>query len=390
MRLPNAILGQPFSCELPLQGSIHAVEGLAQIGLHFDPVTRRLHGTPQQAGDFPVTVHFSAPESAAPITLLLIVNPDPRSLWVAQPSDPAAPFAKPDSQHATLLHAGMRAHCASQRGRAHAQAGGQREDEALVAAIAGQDWLLAVVADGAGSAPLSREGSRLACACIAAHLQSRPPHVWQDLGATFQAWLDSPSAERNAAIVARLSELLQGALWEAIVAIRDAAAQAQQPEQAFATTVSLAMVHPLPQGGYAVAAWGVGDGPVVLLDFAGRPDILHMPDEGDYGGQTAFLPGSESAHTLLDLLQRVTWRIMPRFQALVLMSDGVYDPFFEGRDLLWHSDKWQPLWEQWQAVLASPNPGGGLLAWLDFWSLGNHDDRSIALICPAPATIPAT
>lgn len=386
--LPNAIVQQPYSSALPLPegATLSLLQGLEGTGLALNPETGRIEGIPMAAGDHTVTIHFSpgegSPRTAEVQTLeaVLSILPDPRSLWIAQSSDPQAPFSKPDSHHQTLTHAGLRAVCASQRGRAHAQAGGQREDEALVAAIEGQDWLLAVVADGAGSAALSREGSRLACTCVAAHLQSLAPDVWRDLEAAFQAWLASPSAECNATIATRLQALLQDALTHAIQAIRDAAAQAAQPEKAFATTLSLALVHPLPQGGYAIAAWGVGDGPVVLLDPSGCPDILHMPEEGEYCGQTNFLPGSAALHTLPDLVQRVTWRIMPRFQAIVLMSDGVYDPFFQGRNHLWHSDNWHTLWQQWQPHLASEAPSAALLTWLDFWSRGNHDDRSIALI----------
>ena len=386
--LPNAIVRQPYSAALPLpEGArLSMLQGLEGTGLALNPETGRIEGIPETAGEFPLTISYdleAGPSSEVEIQTLeavLSILPDPRSLWIAQPSDPQALFAKPDSQHHALTYAGLRAVCASQRGRAHAQAGGQREDEALVAAIEGQDWLLAVVADGAGSAALSQEGSRLACTCIAAHLQSQDAQVWRDLEAAFQAWRASPSAECNATIAARLQALLQDALTHAIHAIRDAAAQAAQPEKAFATTLSLALVHPMAQGGYAIAAWGVGDGPVVLLDPSGRPDVLHMPEEGEYGGQTNFLPHSEALHTLPDIVQRTTWRILPRFQAIVLMSDGVYDPFFQGRNHLWHTDNWHTLWQQWQPLLASEDPSAALLTWLDFWSRGNHDDRSIALI----------
>jgi Protein phosphatase 2C len=386
--LPNAIVRQPYlaALALPEGARLFLVLGLEGTGLAWNPETGRIEGIPETAGEHTVHILYGVDaDLGGAVELLtlesvLTIHPDPRSLWIAQPSDPQAPFAKPDSQHQALSHAGLHGLCASQRGRAHAQAGGQREDEALVAAIEGQDWLLAVVADGAGSATLSREGSRLACTCIAAHLQAQDSKVWRDLEAAFQAWLASPSAEHNATIAARLQALLQGALEHAIHAIRDAAAQAAQPEKAFATTVSLALVHPLAQGGHAIIGWGVGDGPVVLLDPSGCPDLLHMPEEGEYGGQTSFLPGSEALHTLPDLLQRVTWRIMPRFQAIVLMTDGVYDPFFQGRNHLWHSDNWHTLWQQWQPLLASEAPSAALLAWLDFWSRGNHDDRSIALL----------
>jgi hypothetical protein len=390
MHLPNAILGQYYTCELPVSGDKLVIQGLEDVGLVFDPVHCRLEGSPQTAGDFELRVDGAESADAGGlasaegkvIVFFLSVFPNPRSLWVAQPSDPTILFAKADSQHHALSHAGLRVLCASQRGRAHAQAGAQREDEALVAAIQGQDWIVAVVADGAGSAGFSREGSRLACTCVVAYLQVQPPIVWQELAEAFYQWLAGPSAERTAVIEGRLQALLQGALTAAITAIRDAAAQAEQPEHAFATTLSLSLVHAMPQGGYALAAWGIGDSPIVLLNTIGYPDVLHMPEEGDYGGETTFLPAYAALHTLPGLLRRTHWRILPRFQVIVLMSDGIYDPFFEGRDLLWRTDLWASLWAEWQPALQSEDPAAQLLAWLDFWRVGHHDDRSLALILP--------
>ena len=67
---------------------------------------------------------------------------------------------------------------------------------------------------------------------------------------------------------------------------------------------------------------------------------------------------------------------------MVLMTDGVSDPKFEtdaGLKLLMH---WQLLWQDLATPLAAPAPDAALLDWLDFWSRGNHDDRTIALLIP--------
>lgn len=55
---------------------------------------------------------------------------------------------------------------ASKRGRSHAQDGKYRDDHFRIRADAATGWHILVVADGAGSAELSREGSRIACDCV--------------------------------------------------------------------------------------------------------------------------------------------------------------------------------------------------------------------------------
>jgi hypothetical protein len=63
--------------------------------------------------------------------------------------------------------------------------------------------------------------------------------------------------------------------------------------------------------------------------------------------------------------------------ALVLMTDGVSDPRFETDARLARPDDWHALWRDLAPAVAGAEQG--LLAWLDFWSPGNHDDRTIAL-----------
>jgi serine/threonine protein phosphatase PrpC len=387
MRLPNAILGQPYTCELPLQGSIHGVEGLAHIGLQFDTASRRLHGIPQQVGDFPLTIHLSA--TTAPITLLLIVNPDPRSLWVAQPSDPTAPFAKPDYQHATLVHAGMQALCASQRGRAHAQAGGQREDEAQIGIIEGRDWLFAVVADGAGSAKWAREGSRLACTTFSEQLAQVAPATWTQLEGRITTFAADMTPAHGTAITDCLGDIIPGIIQATIHAIHDSAAQLGCPVKDFATTLVIGLVWAMPNGQHFTATWGIGDSPAVLLNTRLAPDLLHAPEEGDFSGETHFLTDDSLLDAPETLLSRTSWRVLGDFQALVLMSDGVYDAQFETQHALRQTDRWQAMWQELQPSIQA-HDATPLLRWLDFWSLGNHDDRSIALIGRHPANSPVS
>ena len=79
-------------------------------------------------------------------------------------------------------------------------------------------------------------------------------------------------------------------------------------------------------------------------------------------------------------------------KTLLLMTDGVSDPMFETDVNLNSPAKWDELWDTLAKGFPSDNIPGvdlsddneaakdQLLRWLDFWSPGNHDDRTIAIL----------
>ncbi len=76
--------------------------------------------------------------------------------------------------------------------------------------------------------------------------------------------------------------------------------------------------------------------------------------------------------------------IVPDFTALMLMTDGISDPFFETDANLARKEKWDELWKDLSAKVDFSDDNvkskDQLLSWLDFWSPGNHDDRTIAIL----------
>ena len=85
-----------------------------------------------------------------------------------------------------------------------------------------------------------------------------------------------------------------------------------------------------------------------------------------------------------ELAKRLRFALVPDFKALVLMTDGVSDPYFETDAGLNNTDKWQVLWDELEGAVELSKRGEELdermLSWLDFWSAGNHDDRTLSLI----------
>ena len=88
------------------------------------------------------------------------------------------------------------------------------------------------------------------------------------------------------------------------------------------------------------------------------------------------------------LYKRLRFRIVNDFTALFLMTDGVSDPWFETDSNLNNSEKWQAFYKEIQDNKDHPvnleddneNAKDELLGWLNFWSPGNHDDRTIAIL----------
>jgi hypothetical protein len=66
------------------------------------------------------------------------------------------------------------------------------------------------------------------------------------------------------------------------------------------------------------------------------------------------------------------------------MTDGVSDPWFETDVNLENAEKWQIFWDNINKSVkleeANENIGNRLVDWLGFWSSGNHDDRTLALL----------
>ena len=68
------------------------------------------------------------------------------------------------------------------------------------------------------------------------------------------------------------------------------------------------------------------------------------------------------------------------------MTDGVSDPKFATDKNFFDPAKWTLFWADLGGSLTltreNEQADTQLLDWLDFWSTGNHDDRTIALMLP--------
>lgn len=380
--IPNARAGERFSSPVAIvldegqQATVRDVVFPRNIGLTFDKEHKLLTGTPTENGDIELSVLWScASHDECETKQLFIVNPDPRSLWkvVEPPADASYPKSHLDA--AGLVRGDIRIAAASRRGRSHEHAGSFRDDDFYINHCQETGWSVMLVADGAGSAVNSREGSRIAVQTAGDYLFNqlsglKGVHLKQHI----TAWEGS---DQQATIKAMLHHFKQAATL-AVNSIQNEAICAEQPVKSYSTTLLATVALRTDKELFAAAFW-LGDGAIGANSSSGKVRILGNPDSGEYAGQTRFLDQSIIADPSFS--SRISVGKWNDVSHLILMTDGVSDPLFETDNGLRSDEKWTRLLDELIPVLTDASIAPERLGdWLNFFSTGNHDDRTIAVL----------
>lgn len=383
--LRNARAGEPYSGRLAIEGARDLkLVNAGRSGLVFDEQTGVFSGTPEEAGDHELRLKGRIDDRLADITATLIVVADPKSLWKSLPSDPTLPFAKPDEAFRAIEGEALRMFAASKRGRSHARDAGFREDDFALAAHGA--WHIVAVADGAGSASLSRRGSRLAVQTATEALQPLiDEHLGDDFLPLVERHLSGEPVENE--IGTRLYNTLVAAAYKAAEALVSEAERLDESIAKLSTTIILIIARRVGERWF-VAGFSIGDGGAAVFDVdASTVHPLTAPDSGEYAGQTRFLARSEFGEGS-DVTKRLRFATPERFTAIAVMSDGITDPKLPTDRAFAEPTTWATLWkDDLTKDVDFSAPVGEIeakfLAWLDFWSPGNHDDRTLAVLLPA-------
>ena len=350
-------------CGTPYSANVQLACGMQIISVQIDPSfglladslkPGRLHGTPTRTGA--AQLRIQARDRAGHIHALsaqLQISANPRSLWKDLASDPKARFAKAPLAQAKLAGPhGLELLAVSCRGRMHANTGAFRDDDFAIGLIGDQQFVL-IAADGAGSAPLAREGARLAVqAALAA--------------------LGGVAVASEVAQVAALKSASRAALAE----IERCARALNEPVAAFNTTLLIALGNSQPP--HTLSALQIGDGLIAALPKLGAWSApLCVADQGEFHGQTHFL----SAITVSDesLATRIRTHHFAQLQRVLVATDGIVDPYFETESALLAPLQWQPFTRRLDDALDAANSLEALQHWLADFTPGHHDDRTIAL-----------
>lgn len=408
IRFPNGTAQKEYCVEFSLPvDKISNVElaGAKEIGLAFEIDANgrcSLSGRPDKAGDFTLRLKYDTVdgEPRSELTVPVAFNPNPRSLWRNIPTKEDIIFYKKDSDTDYIkVEAGAEGAprkdlvAASQRGRSHAQEGKPRDDHFMLSYCPESEWYVMAVADGAGSAKYSRKGSEVACRTAVEYCKTKladNPEFEQAI----RDYVDNrEDADKRTSLTRQVIDIVyKGAMraHEAVKRVADANEGWRLKD--FATTLMFAICKKYDFGWFVASFW-VGDGAMCLYDEkAGTAKLLGTPDEGEFSGQTRFLTMPEIFHDPDVAAKRLRMAIVPDFTALILMSDGVSDPMFETDRNLNDYNKWEEFWNKLKTGFPDDAiPGvdlsddnsdaqNQLLNWLDFWSPGNHDDRTIAIL----------
>ena len=289
------------------------------------------------------------------LNLRLPASPDPWTMWKDLPVDwDTLPYPKDDTDSARI-DSDMTMIAASRRGRSHAHKALPRDDDMRVFHDKATGWHILTVADGAGSAPLSRVGSRTAVETVVNDL----PGLLADH--------DPSNGDPDKALSATLGVVMGNAA----DALETLATETENPLKSFSTTLLIAIARQTPDGWF-IGSVSVGDGLIGLI--AGNTDPLMIArDSGEFAGQTQFL----HRDALASLETRIQHKTVPHFTALIAMTDGVSDPMFESDNAALTPAAWHTFYQQIKDFDET-----ALLDWLNFKIKGEHDDRTIAILRP--------
>jgi len=400
LKVLNATVGKPYETKFDFEKfgwkdiQAYEFEGLEEAGLFYDQKTKQLTGVPTKSGDRKIIFKFKVegqqdedPFNEKPLTL--IINPDPKTLWKNIASDKNDPYWKEDD--VTLLAPLSDRHIlvSCKRGRSHANVGAFREDDFAFKDL-DNGWSIVVVGDGAGSAKISRKGSVIACNGVVDYFTEKSS---ADSLKEFDSLLLEHNTNASAETQKKLNRFVYDNLGKAVFQVHKKLEEFAKKEGVTLKDLSSTLIFTLLKKydiGYALLSFGVGDCPMAVLNKdVSEVTLLNWIDVGEFGGGTRFITmpeifGSDKFAT------RFGFKLVEEFSYLMLMSDGIYDPKFVVESNL-------PEIKNWQAFLkdiGGSNEDGikvelsadnkdittQFSSWMDFWSIGNHDDRTLAII----------
>lgn len=365
---------------------IQKIGNLEEAGLSFDQ--NKISGTPTINNVYHLEIefyHIGDEKNADVKKVDLFVNADPKDLWKNIPTNENDLFYKPDATSYKGKFSDKKIVVASKRGRSHAHEGKFREDDFAVSELPAE-WSIISVSDGAGSAPLAREGSRLATVSVNQFFNSKEVLVEIENNVNILYTGDYAEEAVSEARKNIIKLLYKGVLYTHETLDKTAAENSVVLNDLNATLI-FALVKKFSFG-YVLLTFGVGDCPVNLInpDFS-EVELLNRMDVGEFSGGTRFITMKEIFNDQISTRFGIT--CVNDFSYLVLMTDGIYDPKFSTENKLEDTESWKTFFDD----LAGNNDDSAkvdfindtdidvqLSVWADFWSRGNHDDRTLAII----------
>ena len=394
--LPKAQAGRPYVTFIggdvlstnPL--AVYSCTDLEKIGLHYFADKNQITGIPKKSGSFDFQFNIreyneSGMEELSTHTLRLIVE-DEYDFPIKDP-DETDPYWKPnDSVFTIAVNRGKKKRlkkdiaAASKRGYQHIEKGKIREDDFYVRYDPHTRWYALAVADGSGKSKYSRKGSKIACiSAVDSCLERLAIHSRKLKKLTIRyTWRRSEHLRRE--IVGKLHEIIASSVMDAYSDIVDEATRFQCKPDDYATTLLMCICKKF-EFGWLIGTFGVGDGAACV--YHQNKWNANLMGGNELPSTKLFLttPGILEPS---GLAQRICFTIVDDFSALFLMTNGVSNPKFDGEADLPCFELWNRFWDDISSQVNFSGKindiGEELLKWLDFWTPGKYDDRTIALL----------
>ncbi|RIY37554.1 hypothetical protein CKY20_02315 [Capnocytophaga canis] len=392
--IPNANAKNEYSYSFEISQfpniKIKEIRSLDTLGLSFDNQTNILSGKPMIATQVELQIVFynkkDENKNEEIKTVHFVVNADPKDLWKNIPSSKDIRYWKEDDDVYADDFLDRKIVIASKRGRSHAHEGTTRDDHFATQKLY-DGWEIVAVADGAGSAKFARKGSEIATTFICDRFNNENIiKSISDLVASFYKE-ETPQPDIKSSIF--------NLLYKEVVSLYNYLNEFVSKEEIsmkdLNTTLIFALVKKF-EFGYVILTFGVGDCPIcVVNEEKSEVKLLNKLDVGEYGGGTRFITMSEifTNQGAFPMSHRFGIHRIENFSKLFLMTDGIYDPKFVVESKLEY-------WDTWKNFLLDIDGQNEdktkvdftneteikyqLLKWMDFWSKGNHDDRTLAII----------
>lgn len=345
------------------------------IGLSYNQTTMNIEGIPKIAGEYLITFLWASNEQHKTSgSIKLNIIDDPRNLWKNLPSDKSDKYFKEDIDLNFNSNRDYDIFVASKRGRSHAHVGSFRDDDFSIYTNIEKDYSIVIVADGAGSAKYSREGSKIACNIASNIIKT---NIENDFGAIKNELTNSLKTKEMRKIQEKFYYILGAAYKSSVDEISKVSSEIPTPYKDFSTTLLIAITFKI-ENSYFVASIMVGDGAIsIYSENSSVIQLLGEPDGGEFAGQTKFL---DSSIITQGLWERVNVQFVNKPTSIMLMTDGVSDPYFETDNGLKNKMLWDKLWSDVKPTIERKSSSSELLNWLDFFTPGHHDDRTIAIM----------
>ena len=339
--------------------------------LRYDDVANSLVGKPITSRDFWMEIELSEKV----LRLKCFVNENPRLLWKDIPSDQKV---KPDKDYMALLSPAVDMVAVSYRGRSHANRGSYRDDDFYIGRVG--RFTLSIVADGAGSAPLSSTGSKVFCQTAGqrfAELVQAKQSALMDSLAELQHHPED--ALRNPKLMTNLYEILPGAAHYGLNVLTKMANDNNVPLKQYHTTALLSMTVQIDFDSYFCATFQIGDGITVAL--AGQHlELMGKADAGNYPGETVFVTSSGVFDDSKTLLNRIHCFFTDDKLVVLSMTDGITDSYFKQNPKLDNVCLWQQLITDVTDEKQQLKPAAEICDWLNYYVDQEHDDRTMSIV----------